>query len=127
MWHKIGFRNLILNGLLNDKNGAAEINPLIGNTVDRCIANNAPILMPQTKTLSHLADKSANRCSVNSIQSEYFIKLQSSMVVPWPGKLSALTKNPLDDRKEINFLYSYVVLVKPWISKIPIFESVLYS
>ena len=113
MLHKIGFKNLILNGLLNDNTGAALINPFIGNTVARCMANNAPMLIPQIKTLLHLADKSANLFSVNSIQSVYFIVLQSSTVVPWPGKLSALTKNPLEDRNEINFLYSYVVLVKP--------------
>ena len=90
-WQRGGFKICILNGLLNSNTGAAEMSPLMGKTTDRCIASNAPILIPQTNVCSQCDDKWANRFSTNSIHSKYEVLLQSLIVVPWPGKFSAIT------------------------------------
>ena len=80
-----------LKGLLNSNTGAVEMSPLIGKMTDRCIASNAPILMPHINILSQCDDRYAHRFSTNSIHSKYDVLLQSLTLVPWPGKLFAMT------------------------------------
>ena len=80
------------------------------------------MLNPTTLTSSHSDDSSASFTSTKSSQAWNFFELQSSTVVPWPGKLGATALKPFFERYSARGNVSYVVLEKPCKINTPLFE-----